>query len=147
MVAPTRPVFFFNGHWILSNFWDLVCYNFCNTLRKNAKLYFLEASHYLWKHAKNHIHRASHYGETAIQKIENFGLFGPFYFKNKKSWHFQFFISHIFQQTIIISENLTYISQPLLKLWAAKLAISFYLTNDFHWRIFKLPVSTFWVIT
>ena len=36
---------FFNGRWILSNFWYLDCYNFCYIFSKIAKLYFLEASH------------------------------------------------------------------------------------------------------
>ena len=46
LVAPTWLAFFFNGRWVLSNFWHLDCYNFCDILRKNAKLYFLEASHW-----------------------------------------------------------------------------------------------------
>ena len=43
LVAPTWSSFFFNGPWVLSNFWHLDCYNFGDILRKNAKLYFLEA--------------------------------------------------------------------------------------------------------
>ena len=44
----------------------------------------------LWKHTKNHIHKVTHYGETALLKTENFVLFSTFYFKNKSSWHFNF---------------------------------------------------------
>ena len=44
LVIPTRLVFFFNGCWVLRNFWHLDCHNFCDSLRKNVKLYFLEAS-------------------------------------------------------------------------------------------------------
>ena len=100
LLAPTLPVFFFNGGWVLINFWHFDCYNlyFENNIfwEKNAKLYFLEASHWSLKQVKNHIHRVTHCGETAVYKIENFGLFSAFHFKNKKSWHFQFFISQIF---------------------------------------------------
>ena len=49
LVAPTQPVFFFKGRWVSSNFWHLNCYNFCIILRKNAKLYFLETSHWSLK--------------------------------------------------------------------------------------------------
>ena len=66
-----------------------------------------------------------YYRETALKKIENFVLFGAFYFKNKNSWHFLFSISQIFRQRFIVPENLTYKSQLLLKLQAAELAISF----------------------
>ena len=45
LAVPKCSVFFFNGCWILSNFWYLDCYNCRNIYRKIAKLYFLEASH------------------------------------------------------------------------------------------------------
>ena len=38
LVAPTRPVFFFNGRWVLRNFWHLDCYNFCGILRKKCEI-------------------------------------------------------------------------------------------------------------
>ena len=60
-----------------------------------------------------------------LKKIENIVLFGAFYFKNKNSWHFQFSISQIFQQSFIVSENLTCNSQLLLTLLAVEVAISF----------------------
>ena len=66
----------------------------------------------LWKYTKNHILKATHYGETAFLKIENFVLFGAFYFTNKNSSHFQFSISQIFRQRFIVSDkNLTYKGQ------------------------------------
>ena len=49
-----RP--FFKGPRVLSNFWYLICYNFCYILRKIAKLHFLDNAKCLkglWKHAKN----------------------------------------------------------------------------------------------
>ena len=58
-------------------------------MKKTVKLYLLEALHRSLKHAKSHIHRATHYGETFLLKIENFVFFGVFYFKNKTIWHFQ----------------------------------------------------------
>ena len=74
----------------------------------------------IWKQAKNRIHRGTHYEETALSKIENFLLFGVFYFKNKNSWHFQFPISQIFWQRFIVFEILTNKSKLLLKLRAVE---------------------------
>ena len=39
LVASTRPVVFFKGRWVLSNFWHLDCYNACYILRKIAKFF------------------------------------------------------------------------------------------------------------
>ena len=146
-MAPTQLIFFFNSHGVLSNFWHLDCYFFCNILIKNVKLYFLGASRWSLKTRQKSYPESQPLWRNGHLKNWNFGLFGPCYLKNKKSWHFQFFISQIFRQTFIISENLTCMGQPLLKLWATQLAISFYSTTDFCWEIFKLPVSMFWVIT
>ena len=77
---------FVKGPWVLSTFWHLDCYNLCYILKKIAKLYLLEASHRSLK--THHIHRATHYAETCISKIENMVLFGAFYLK-ENSWHFQ----------------------------------------------------------
>ena len=80
----------------------------------------------LWKNTKNHIYRAIHYGEAVLSNNENFVLFGDFCFKSKNSWHFEFSISQIFRQKFVVSENLTYLSQLLLKLRTVELAISFF---------------------
>ena len=87
--ASTRPIFLLRA----VEFWDIDWYNF---------FYILKKPHIgLWKHTKNHMHKALHYEETALLKIVNFVLFGAFYFKNKNSWHFQFSISQIFWQRFI----------------------------------------------
>ena len=78
-----------------------------------------------------------------FKKLKILAFLAPFISKTKRDDIFKFFISRIFLQTFIISENLTYMDQPLLKLRAAQLAISFYSTSNFRWEIFKLPVSTF----
>ena len=78
-----------------------------------------------------------------FKKLKILAFLAPFISKTKTDDIFKFFISRIFLQTFIISENLTYMDQPLLKLRAAQLAISFYSTSNFRWEIFKLPVSTF----
>ena len=113
LAVPKHPAFFFNDRWILSDFWYLDCYNFCYIFRKNAKLYFLQASHRSLK--------------TRQKSKSYFVFFGVLYFKYEKNSHFEFFIKQIFRQTFIISENLTYMGQLLLKLSAVKVAILFHL--------------------
>ena len=80
----------------------------------------------LWKNTKKHIYSAILYGEASLSKHENFVLFGDLCFKSKNSWHFEFSISQIFRQKFVVSENLTYLSQLLLKLRTVELAISFF---------------------
>ena len=113
LAASTRPIFLLRA----VEFWHLDWYNFF--------LYLEKASHRSLKTHQKYIQKTFHYGETALLKIGNFVLFGAFYFKNKNSWHFQFSISQIFRQRFVVSENLTYKSQLLLKLRAVELAISF----------------------
>ena len=89
LAASTRPIFLLRA----VEFWDIDWYNV---------FYILKKPHIgLWKHTKNHIHKALHYEKTALLKIANVVLFGAFYFKNKNSWHFQFSISQIFWQRFI----------------------------------------------
>ena len=67
LVAPTWSSFFFNGPWVLSNFWHLDCYNFGDILRKKCKIILFRSLNInLQKHTKIHTHWATHYGETAI---------------------------------------------------------------------------------
>ena len=146
-MAPTRPIFFFNGRWVLNNFWHLDSYNFCDILRKNAKLYFLEASHWSLTTRLKSYPQGHPLWRNGRLKNWKFWPFWRFLFQKQKELRFSIFISQIFRQTFIISENLTYMGQPFLKLRAAQLAILFYSTSNFRWEIFKLPVSTFWGIT
>ena len=109
----------------MSNFWHLDCCNFWYPWKKLRSYTYYKPCLGLRKHAKNHIYKATHYWETAHKKVENFVLFGVFYFKNRNSWHSQFSISQIFRQSFSASENSTYKSQLLLTLRAVKLAVSF----------------------
>ena len=92
-------------------------------MKKIAKLYFLEASQW------------------------------SFYFQNKNSWHLQFSITQMLQLFFIIFEYLTYIGQPLLKLWAVELAILVHLiqlkqtkessskfANIYFWKVLSIAV-------
>ena len=38
LVARTQSIFFFNGRWVLGNFWHLCCNIFCNILRKKFEI-------------------------------------------------------------------------------------------------------------
>ena len=72
-----------------------------------------------------------------FKKLKTLAFLASFISKIKK------LTFQIFRRMFLISENLTYMGQPLLKLRAAQLVISFCSTSDFRWEIFKLPVSTF----
>ena len=101
---------------------------------------------------------------TNINKVKICPFSGAFSFKNKKSWHFEFSISHIFRQTFMNSENLTYMGQVLLKLQVVQLAILFhssllqqpknrqrktavnlliYLFENYYWKKCLVEVSNF----
>ena len=89
LVAPTRPVFFVRGRWILSNFWHLVCYNFCYFLKKTAKLYFFEASQ-VSENTPKIISIGQRITEKLPWKLKMLSFLGVFYLKNKTTDIFNF---------------------------------------------------------
>ena len=58
---------------VLSNFWHLICDNFCYIFRKIAKLYFLEAS--LWSlKTRRQFCKFPEYQCNALTEMHNFAL-------------------------------------------------------------------------
>ena len=80
---PIRPRLFVRGRWVLCNFWHLDCYNFCYILEKLRSYAFWKPHIGVGKHAKNHIHRATHYGETVLWKLKILSFLVPFISKIK----------------------------------------------------------------
>ena len=89
---------------------------FAISWRKLQSYIFCKLHIGLWKHAKNHVSMAFHYGETTLKKIENLVLFGAF-------WKFCPFISKIRTADIFSFLSVKYFDKGLLilKRWRIRL--------------------------